>query len=653
MKKGSLMRITAVFFVFMLCFTILSRAADQMGIAVVSVERPQNRMIEHVVRTAGKIVQNQDLAVTTQPNQRVMAIYVREGDRVAKGDLLFEIDMTLLEEEILGQQQEMEKQQLQVKDVKSQKAVSAEQKANVQAQAQEQYSLSTRRADVALSRAKQQLEQAKQDLEDFKKSNGVTQKDSSVEEALLKTFEEKANAYAAAQQELSTLQWEIENAVYIAKQNADNRASLIQENMIFTQSADIVEIEAGQLGDIILPEDSVNIDSILDVTGAEGSADIWMEDSSQLQNDNALVIEDVQEEILPETSETAPEMSQPEMPEIILPETSQEMPKPLTQEELDQIEQSVRQSYDKKLAEARKKVEDAKKEQEAAEAAYMQYQQEQMSASNSENAQTGQQLIANVQAAQQAYQDAAIAANEAAVTSGRAVQIAGIPDASNSSDRMNEITYEQMELSLQKLENLKAANGKIYADAEGLVTKINIMTGEKTTDTTAILMADLSKGYRFTADITKEQQKYIGTGDMVTLTSGDGKKKLEELPVLSVAEDEENENIYHVTVQVPKDTFEIGMNVSMDFSRKSEAYSVTVPLSALHLDEKKHAYVLVPEEYESIMGKETRARRIDVTVLDQNESFAALAEGTLSSQQEIIAGSDKAVDDGSRVRVGT
>ena len=92
--------------------------------------------------------------------------------------------------------------------------------------------------------------------------------------------------------------------------------------------------------------------------------------------------------------------------------------------------------------------------------------------------------------------------------------------------------------------------------------------------------------------------------------------------------------------------------MNLDFSRKSEAYPVTVPLSALHLDSRQQPYVLVAEEYDSIMGTEQRARKVGVTVLEQNESYAALAPGAIGSETEIIVQSDKAVDDGSRVRVG-
>ena len=76
----------------------------------------------------------------------------------------------------------------------------------------------------------------------------------------------------------------------------------------------------------------------------------------------------------------------------------------MTQEELNRIEQSVRDSYRQELAAAQKKVEDAKAAKEAAEAALMQYQQERAADGNEKNAETAKQLIANVKTAQQAYE---------------------------------------------------------------------------------------------------------------------------------------------------------------------------------------------------------------------------------------------------------
>ena len=228
MKKGKLAKITVLFLALMLCFTILSRAADQAGVAAVHTERPSNRVITHQVRASGKVVQNQERAVVTEPDQRVTAIYVNEGEKVEEGELLFEVDAILLDEAILNQKQELKKQELQIEDAKSQEDVSAQQKANEQAGAAEQYSLSTRRAGVSLQRAREDLEEAKKALEEFRKEKGEGQdasEVSNVEEAMQADFEEKSEAYIRAQQDLSALEWQIEYKVNEAQQAAKYASS--------------------------------------------------------------------------------------------------------------------------------------------------------------------------------------------------------------------------------------------------------------------------------------------------------------------------------------------------------------------------------------------------------------------------------------------
>lgn len=236
-KKKKLMRITALFFAFIFSFTVLSRASWQYGTAVVNVSRPENRMISHRVVSTGKVVQNQELAVVTEPDQRVTAICVKEGQQVKKGDLLFEIEMKLLDEKILNQQQEMEKQKLQVQDARSQKEVSAMQKADQQAQAAENYALNTESASVRLARARRQLSEARKKLKDFRKSSGTKPQDSGVEEALENAFQEKQEAYLQAARELAQLQWQIEKAVDDAKTQAQNgsaRAGLELNDTVHT-----------------------------------------------------------------------------------------------------------------------------------------------------------------------------------------------------------------------------------------------------------------------------------------------------------------------------------------------------------------------------------------------------------------------------------
>ena len=637
MRKKRLAKATAIFFALMLCFTILSRAAYQEGTAVVKVGRPENRMIAHRITAEGKTQQNQELAVVTEPDQRVTGIYVKEGQRVAKGDLLFQIDTDLLDEKILYQKQELEKHKLQTGDVQSRADASGARKANDIAQAQENYSLNVNRANTQLSRAKRDLDSAKTELENFRKTKGTSSGDSTVSQQLEKQCEEMNEAYIQAQQDLVTLQWKIEQAVNQALQQATSGATLMEENSVHTRSED--------MEDGLVLEDSEFQESADEETEGWEDLILDLDQSGASDNDPSSYIIDGSN-----TNQDSSIISSPNTSQDSYQSGSQYTEKTVTQAQLDEIEKKVRAQYQSQLDAARKKVETAKSEKETADAALAQYQQEQASAATSQNAQTEQQLLANVRTAQDAYVDAAINANEAAVTGGRAIQTAGLPDGSDSTLQVNEITYEQMELALKKLEKLKAKKGKIYAPVDGMVTKINITTGEKTLDTTAMLLADLSKGYRFTADITKDQQKYIGTGDLVTLTAGN-KTKLEDLPVSSVTVDDQDNSIYHLTVQLPEDCPEIGTALTMEYTKKSQAYPVCVPLSALHVDDNNQAYVLVPDEYETIMGTEVRARKVGVLVLEKNESYAALEEGTLSAQQDIIVQADKTVQEGSRVRI--
>lgn len=647
MNRSRLIRITAAFFAVMLCFTILSRAADQAGIAAVQVQKPESRMILHTVTAAGKVVQNREVAIVTEPDERVVEIAVEKGQKVAKGDLLFTIDTELLQEKILNQRQEIEKQKLQLGDAGSQQDVRAAQKANDQASAAEQYSLSTKKAQVQVSRAKRDLDAAKQALTDYRKKNesGSTATDNTVEETLQNALEEKTAAYLDAQKELTALQWRIENAVNTALN--ETGAQLVKNGMCVTQAAEeeplILEEPEGELEDAGAVDSPEQDTKQTDGESTAQDIDIIIEPSDQEVNTGSEPSDSsVISSAIPGVSDTA----QPSTPSHS--DADDGVASPVPDREL--TEQQVRDTYAQELDAATKKVETAKKEKEAAEQALMQYQQEQLTAADASGKEQERQLLAAVQTAGDAYEDAVLAANEAAVTAGRAVAAAGISDASDSTLAVGEITVEQMELQLEKLERLLEADGRICAPSDGLITEIAVNIGERTADTPAVRMADLTKGYRFTAELTKEQETYIGAGDEVTLTDS-RRNHLEQLAVESVTADGENEGIYEISVPLPDDTLELGAAAVLDYSSTSKTYAICVPLAALHLDERNQPYVLTYDEQDSVLGKELRARKVSVNILDQNESYAALADGSISSQDGVIVSADKAVDDGSRIRL--
>ena len=317
----------------------------------------------------------------------------------------------------------------------------------------------------------------------------------------------------------------------------------------------------------------------------------------------------------------------------------------LTPEQKAEIEASVRAGYADRLSAAETAVQTAQQAVTTADANLEAFRQRQ----NSGAELSEQDQINAVEQAQEVYDDAVAALETTKTTYGRAVNSANLPASTSNSAQIGQITYDQMGVQLEKLNALREAEGKILAPTDGIVTRCNVQTGEKTTDTTAVLLADMSQGCKFSGLATEEQSQYIGVGDIVTLRAGN--KNYKDLPVTTFSTSAENGDGYRLTVQLPANTLTLGANVQLSYTKKSQPYSCCVPLAALHLDDRNQTYVLVVQQTDSVMGAELQAKKVTVTVLEQNETMAALADGTLDPKDQVIVSSDKAIDNGSRVRV--
>lgn len=637
------------FLAFMMVFTVLSRAADSVSVAQVSVKKPEKGKIEHIVSGTGKVVQNREQAVYTEPNQIVKTIYIEEGQQVQEGDLLFELELDSLKEQILKMKQDMKIADLQSEDKASGRDAQAWQRATAQNRAVEDYSVAAGKADTAISRAASELKKAKKRLKELKKA-AANKKDPSakdeVAEILRQAYEEKQQAYQEAVQARDELKKEIEEAVKKALEDAQAGGSVIAGRMTLERELHMAEnqeiTESGQeMEDFVPAEDFV-------LTTEETDA----------------LIPETDTEV--ETNGTIPEMDTEAGTDIIVPQpdtggsTDIPMPQPDTggtnsvtppsQAELAVLEQQIRQQNQPYLDAANEWVARTKREMEQAQKALEDY----LSAKASQNAQDIAALIEQqaqeVQAKQLVYNDALTAKNDSLRTAGRAIEDASAPQASDSTGEIDAITREQQELALSKLEKLLEKDGKVTAPITGIVTLLKLTTGERTPDGTAVLLADTTEGNKLVVQVSAEQEKYIAREDEVTLKPNGKKDALEGLTVDSVRSNEENREMLDITVKLPKDTLEIGTSAELICTKTSELYEVCVPIQALHMENNNY-FVYVLQETQSVLGNELTARRVDVNVLDKNETMAALAVGGLSSSQEVIVDADKYIESGSRVRL--
>lgn len=252
-----------------------------------------------------------------------------------------------------------------------------------------------------------------------------------------------------------------------------------------------------------------------------------------------------------------------------------------------------------------------------------------------------------VRDAQSAYDEALRNQEKACIDAGRRVEDAGLAAPKDTTTQINSLSMEEKEKNVKKLEELKANGGKITAPVDGVITDMSIVTGQRTTDTAAVTLADLTSGMRFAAQIREEEAKYLAAGDPVSLKAGG--KEISDLSVLGMESDHEKE-LVTVTVLLQQETLSIGDTATLKAVNQSESYSLTIPVSALRSDNGKH-YVFVLAEEESVLGKQLKAQRVDVEVKDQNGQFAAITSELLSASDSVIIDSDGYIQTGDPVRL--
>lgn len=235
---------------------------------------------------------------------------------------------------------------------------------------------------------------------------------------------------------------------------------------------------------------------------------------------------------------------------------------------------------------------------------------------------------------------------DAVQNAGRALEDAQAEPVTDNTAAINGIRIASLEQKLEQLRELEEAEGKITAPVEGVVSEVFVRTGQRTTDTAAVTLADLSSGMRYTARISKEDAKYVSVGDVVTLEKNGREISGLRIDTLETEED----GSLKVTILLSKDQLSIGDNAVLELEKQGTKGNCVVPLTALHVENGKN-YVYILEVQETVLGEQYFVRRVDVVVKDKNNQYAALEEGVLSAESFVIVDSDRYIEAGSRVRL--
>lgn len=255
-----------------------------------------------------------------------------------------------------------------------------------------------------------------------------------------------------------------------------------------------------------------------------------------------------------------------------------------------------------------------------------------------------------IDAAQKACEEAKKAREEAIREADRALEDARVQEPPDHAAEIKKAEAGGIRKQMKKLQKLQKTGGTVKAPCKGTVTKIQACAGETTAEAPLLFLADLSAGCKFTAQAEKEQEERLGKNTPVTLINEQTKKTVRDLKIDSVKINAADAALLDVSVRLPAGALEIGDSAKMIVEQKSAVYNVCVPIQALHQANGNY-FVYVIQEEETILGKQLTARRVSVTVQEQNETYAALDDGCLSSDQKVIQDASKTIDEGSPVRL--
>lgn len=269
--------------------------------------------------------------------------------------------------------------------------------------------------------------------------------------------------------------------------------------------------------------------------------------------------------------------------------------------------------------------------------------------SNAQDNSQEQALIDDIRAKEEAVNEAMLSRRRELQSAEQAIRDTQIGDASDSTLENTQAELETAQKDLETLQKVLARKGKVKAPCDGVIKSLSAVTGSQTGAEAAVVLYESKGTFRFQAEVSKDDLKYIKSGGEVILKGAD-EKEITGAKVESVKEDSSNENQYILSVQVPEGTLSIGDTAEFTISQDAGPFNVCVPLSALY-EENGRYYVYVTDTQNTVLGEVLVARKTYVNVKDKNSSTAALENGDLSSDQKIVTSSDREISSGSRIRL--
>lgn len=650
-KKKKIVAAAAGLFVFLAVCTLISKSVYAYRLPQVTTAAASKKSIGKKIELSGTVMQTKDHAVSVLPGVKIETVEVTKGQKVQEGDLLFTVSMEDLEEQILEKRLSIQKLQVQIRTLLENNELINRKKVTETNRALEDYVGAVSENDALIGRARQKEEQAKQDLSKHLEEEPQLTKDSDRERerdeyARWKEegmrLEERVSALqkqlGQAQEEADRLQKEYDEAIkaqgtqgaYFSEETLreEGTAPAESEDAVMTEPESVASSESESA---VPPEPE-------SVMGTEPESEITAppepEGAAPAESESVMETEPEPESAAPPESES----TAPSEPESTTP------PEPGTDTELEELK--------KRLDAAKARRDEIERELKQAQEALLKHQAEgrtepDFSAEDAERKSWESQkttLERNVESAGWEEEDAVLQKQKALKEAQRKVDDAASPE--NAQDTLAlyqlELDYEQTVLS--RYEQLQKAGGKVTAKEDGVLTGVGVSAGADTPDGAAMTYASLEENLKFWMNCPKEQKKYISPGTQGRLLA-DGIDETLEIGYMEQRED----GSWDAEITLPQNSASMGQGGIFTVDYQSESYSQCVPAEAVYT-ENGRSYVYVVRRQQGILGEELAAEKRYVTVEENGDRYAALAEGSLKEGEEVVVSTTKALKDGEVIR---
>lgn len=187
----------------------------------------------------------------------------------------------------------------------------------------------------------------------------------------------------------------------------------------------------------------------------------------------------------------------------------------------------------------------------------------------------------------------------------------------------------------------------VFAPVDGYVISSTLSVGAMvSTNSPVMMLSDQSQGLELYVTVDEDSASEMAIGDSASITVGN---EVYQCNILSIALSTDRDSMFDIGFLLPGDAGSVGISATMRLRKRTQNYDVIIPLSALREDSDGN-FVYVVEQQQSSLGVRMSVRRVDVYVLEQDSTRAAL-QGGVSQRDTIVLRGDRDISDGDRVRL--